>query len=43
LGFDFKFSYNKITNLNAGRKLNDHFSNLLQLIVSDASAQDIRK
>jgi CheY-like chemotaxis protein len=30
LGFDFKFSYNKITNLNAGRKLNDHFSNLLQ-------------
>ncbi|MEN9640663.1 MAG: hypothetical protein RLZZ262_2532 [Bacteroidota bacterium] len=30
MGLDFKFSYNKITNLNAGRKLNDNFSNLLQ-------------
>lgn len=29
LGFDFKWSYNKITNLNAGKKLNDSFSNLL--------------
>jgi CheY-like chemotaxis protein len=29
LGLDFKFSYNKITNLNAGKKLNDSFSNLL--------------
>ncbi|HEY8404145.1 MAG TPA: bifunctional response regulator/alkaline phosphatase family protein [Flavobacteriales bacterium] len=29
LGLNLKFSYNKITNLNAGRKLNDSFSNLL--------------
>ncbi len=29
LGFDYKFSYNKITNLTAGKKLNDSFSNLL--------------
>lgn len=29
LGYDYKFSYNKITNLNAGKKLNDSFSNLL--------------
>ncbi len=29
LGHDFKFSYNKITNLNAGKKLNDSFSNLM--------------
>jgi len=29
LGQNIKFSYNKITNLNAGRKLNDSFSNLL--------------
>lgn len=29
LGMDFKWSYNKITNLNAGKKLNDSFSNLL--------------
>jgi hypothetical protein len=29
LGFDFKWSYNKITNLNAGKKLNDSFSNLM--------------
>ena len=29
LGHDLKFSYNKITNLNAGKKLNDSFSNLL--------------
>jgi CheY-like chemotaxis protein len=29
LGFDFKWSYNKITNLAAGKKLSDNFSNLL--------------
>jgi CheY-like chemotaxis protein len=29
LGLNIKFSYNKITNLNAGKKLNDSFSNLL--------------
>ena len=29
-GIDKKFSYNKITNLNAGKKLVDNFSNLLQ-------------
>lgn len=29
LGKDYKFSYNKITNLNAGKKLVDNFSNLL--------------
>jgi CheY-like chemotaxis protein len=29
LGLNLKFSYNKITNLNAGKKLNDSFSNLL--------------
>lgn len=29
LGLNYKFSYNKITNLNAGKKLNDSFSNLL--------------
>ncbi|MBL0314677.1 MAG: PglZ domain-containing protein [Flavobacteriales bacterium] len=29
MGFDFKWSYNKITNLNAGKKLNDSFSNLM--------------
>ncbi len=29
LGFDFKWSYNKITNLNAGKRLNDSFSNLM--------------
>jgi CheY-like chemotaxis protein len=29
LGFDFKWSYHKITNLNAGKKLNDSFSNLM--------------
>ncbi len=29
LGFDIKWSYNKITNLTAGKKLNDSFSNLM--------------
>ena len=29
LGRDIKFSYNKITNLDAGKKLNDNFSQLL--------------
>jgi len=29
LGFDFKWSYNKITNLTAGKKLADSFNNLL--------------
>ena len=29
LGMDFKWSYHKITNLNAGKKLADQFSNLL--------------
>jgi CheY-like chemotaxis protein len=29
LGVNLKLSYNKITNLNAGRRLNDSFSNLL--------------
>lgn len=29
LGKDYKYSYNKITNLNAGKKLVDNFSNLL--------------
>lgn len=29
LGKNIKFSYNKITNLNAGKKLSDNFSNLL--------------
>ncbi len=29
LGFDLKWSYTKITNLNAGKRLNDSFSNLL--------------
>jgi CheY-like chemotaxis protein len=29
LGFDFKWSYHKITNLQAGKKLSDQFSNLL--------------
>lgn len=29
LGHDFKWSYNKITNLNAGKKLADSFNNLL--------------
>lgn len=29
LGLNIKFSYHKITNLNAGKKLNDSFSNLL--------------
>ncbi|NNE55521.1 MAG: PglZ domain-containing protein, partial [Flavobacteriales bacterium] len=29
LGYQFKWSYNKITNLNAGKKLNDNFNNLL--------------
>lgn len=29
LGRDIKFSYNKITNLDAGKKLNDNFSHLL--------------
>ena len=28
LGLDIKWSYNKITNLNAGKRLNDQFSNL---------------
>lgn len=30
LGLDLKWSYNKITNLNAGKKLSENFSNLLQ-------------
>lgn len=30
LGRDFKWSYNKITNLNAGKKLADNFNQLLQ-------------